>query len=476
MTVSDEAIVVGSGPNGLAAAITLAQAGLSVHVLEAAETLGGGMGTCELTIPGLLHDTCSAVHPFAAASPFLSRLPLAEHGLTWCYPEIDCAHPLDDGTVALLHRSLDSTAEGLGPDGPRWRAAFGPLTRKADDLVADALGPLVRVPRHPVAMAQLGLRAGLPATLLARAFRTEQARALFLGSAAHIWRPLDSPASSSVGAMMIAAGHRHGWPVVRGGSGELAAALVSCAKSLGVEFTTGIRVTSLTGLPQVSVLMFDTAPGAMADIAGDRLPARNSRAYRRFRHGPAAFKIDLAVDGGVPWRNPEVRRAGTVHIGGSARVMVEAERAVANCQMPERPFILLAQQHVADPTRSVGDIHPVYLYAHVPSGYDGDATETVLAEVERFAPGLRERILATSVTTPAQLEARNPNYVAGDIVGGSNTLRGLFARPVLRANPYATGIPGVYLCSASTPPGAGTHGMSGHLAAVRAIRHLVSKG
>ena len=324
-TTTVDAVVVGSGPNGLAAALTLAQRGLSVTVLEAADEIGGGTRTKELTVPGVLHDVCAAVHPFGVASPFLASLSLAEHGLQWRWPEIDLAHPLDDGSAGVLRRSLDATVEGLGRDGNAWRRSFGPLVAGFDELAPDVLGPIARIPSHPLRMARFGQRAGLPATVFNRRFRTEQARALFAGCAAHIFRPLNRPVTASVGTMMIAAGHRHGWPVAEGGTRAITDALAGLLRSLGGTIETGVEVTSLAQLPSAQVTMFDTAPGAFAQIAADRLPARRGRSYRRFQHGPAAFKLDLAVQDGVPWTAQACRLAGTVHVGGSATEIARAE-------------------------------------------------------------------------------------------------------------------------------------------------------
>jgi len=476
-----DAVVVGAGPNGLAAAVALAQAGRSVTVLEGAATIGGGTRTAELTVPGLRHDVCSAVHPFALASPFLAALPLADHGLVWRHAEVDLAHPLDDGTAGVMVRSLDDTCVGLGRDGDAWRGLFEPLTRGFDDLAQDVLGPVLRWPGHPLRMARFGLRAALPATLLAGRFETPQARALFAGSAAHVYRPLNRPATASVGVMLTVAGHVHGWPVPEGGSAAITDALASLLGELGGTVLTGHMVRSRADLPAARVTLFDTGPEAVLEVYGDALPGRTRRGYRRYRHGPAAYKVDLAVRGGVPWTNEAARRAGTVHVGGTLEEIAAAEAEVCAGRMPERPFVLVAQQSLADPTRvladpELGDVHPVWAYAHVPAGWDGPGDQVVLDQLERFAPGLRERIVATSVRTPADFAADNPNYVGGDIAGGANDLRQLVARPRPAADPYATGVPGVYLCSAATPPGAGVHGMCGYRAAQRALGHLTRTG
>jgi phytoene dehydrogenase-like protein len=467
-----DAVVVGAGPNGLAAAVTLARAGRSVTVLEGADTIGGGTRTAELTLPGLRHDLCSAVHPFAVASPFLATLPLAEHGLVWRHAEVDLAHPLDDGSAGVMVRSLEETCAGLGADGKAWRGVFGPLTRGFDDLAQDVLGPVLRWPDHPLRMARFGLRAVLPATVLARRFRTPQARALLAGSAAHVFRPLDRPATASVAVMLTVAGHVHGWPVPEGGSAAITDALASLLDELGGTVVTGHPVRSRADLPAARVTLFDTGPEAVAAVYGDELPGRVRRAYRRYRHGPAAYKVDLVVRGGVPWTNEAARRAGTVHVGGTLEEIAEAEAAVCAGRMPERPFVLVAQQSLADPTRAAGDLHPVWSYAHVPAGWEGDGERVVLDQLERFAPGLGERVVATAVRTPGDFAADNPNYVGGDIAGGANDLRQLLARPRPAVDPYATGVPGVYLCSAATPPGAGVHGMCGHRAATRALSFL----
>jgi phytoene dehydrogenase-like protein len=467
-----DAVVVGSGPNGLAAAVTLAQAGLAVTVLEAADQIGGGTRTAELTVPGVLHDVCSAVHPLGVASPFLRSLPLDEYGLEWRWPKIDLAHPLDGDRVAVMLQSIDNTAAGLGADGDAWRRTFGPLADRFANISAELLQPLLHVPSHPIDLARFGRRAALPATMFARRFSSDEARGLFAGCAAHVISPLTRPATASVGATLIAACHAFGWPVAAGGSAAITSALAGYLESLGGRIETGVRITALSQLPDANVSLFDTSPTALQAIAGDQLPPRVRRAFGRWRYGPAAFKLDLAVAGGVPWRAPACREAGVVHVGGSIEEIVAAEADIHRGVMPERPFVLVGQQYLADPSRSVGDVHPIWAYAHVPAGYPYDVTESIVRQIERFAPGVRERIVGQHVMSPAAFEAYNPNYVGGDIAAGASDLRQLVVRPRLAADPYATGIPGVYLCSASTPPGAGVHGMCGHHAAQRALRYL----
>ncbi|MGW2745615.1 phytoene desaturase family protein [Streptomyces sp. NPDC001450] len=467
-----EAIVVGAGPNGLAAAVTLALHGLRVTVLEAADEIGGGTRSGEAIVPGLLHDHCSAVHPMAVGSPFLRELDLGRYGLQWRLPDVDCAHPLDGGTAGVLYRSVSDTAAALGRDGARWRRLFDGPAAAFDTLAEDVMGPLLRVPRHPVRLARFGLPALLPAAAVARLFATEEARALFGGVAAHAFQPLHHPMSSSIGLGILTAGHRHGWAVAAGGSRAITDALAALLADLGGKIETGVRVRSAADLPPADVTMFDLAPGAVADILGDRLPPRVARAYRRFRHGPGAFKVDFAVHGGVPWSALPARRAGTVHVGGPFSEVAFTEREISAGRMPERPFVLVGQQYLADPQRSVGDVHPVWTYAHVPHGYDGDATEAIIAQIERFAPGFRDRVIGMSTRPTSAFPAHNPNYVGGDILTGAKNIPQLLLGPRLGLDPYATGLPGHYLCSAATPPGPGAHGMCGHHAARAALEAL----
>lgn len=468
----NRAVVVGAGPNGLVAAVLLARAGLEVTVLEAATEIGGGTRTVEDIRPGLLHDQCSAVHPMAVASPALLGLGLDRHGLEWRWPEIDCVHPLDGGRAGVLHRSVSATAAGLGADGRPWRSLFERPSAGYDQLADDILRPLLHVPAHPLRLARFGMPTLLPATVLARAFATEEGKALWGGVAAHAFRPLHRPLTSAIGLGIITAGHRHGWPVAAGGSASITRALALELDALGGKIETGVRVTSATELPDADITMFDLAPAAVAGILGDRLPARTARAYRRFRHGPGAFKVDFAVEGGVPWAHPAARVAGTVHLGGSFAEVTATEAAIHAGRMPERPFVLVGQQYLADPQRSADDIHPVWSYAHVPAGYTEDATEAIIAQFERFAPGFRERVVGLAVRTTTEMARYNPNFVGGDILTGAKSAGQMLLGPRPGHNPYATGLAGTYLCSAATPPGPGAHGMCGANAATLALQRL----
>lgn len=474
--MSASAIVVGSGPNGLAGAVRLAEAGLSVTVLEAADTIGGGTRTSQNTLPGLLHDDCSAFHPTGAASPYLQSLHLERNGLEFLLPPVQMAHPLDDGSAGLLHHSLDQTAAGLGRDGAAWSRLFGPLVRNVDLLTRELFQPVVHLPRHPVALAQFGPAALLPATTLARIWKDDQAKALFGGVAAHLIAPLNRPLSSSVGLMLTAAGHAYGWPVAKGGSQAIANALAARLIELGGTIETGVRVDELAQLTGADVVLLDLAPPAVGQLLGDRLSPRDRKLYAGYRFGPGAFKLDLAVEGGVPWRNPDVAKAGTVHLGGTLQEIARSEADVWSGRMPQRPFVLVGQQYLADPSRSVGDIHPVWAYAHVPANWTGDATEAILDQIERFAPGMRERIVGSFSRSASQLQQYNANYVGGDIATGANSLTQVVLRPGSPRNPYRTGAQGFYLCSAATPPGAGVHGMGGFNAAETALKDLAAAG
>jgi phytoene dehydrogenase-like protein len=466
------AIVVGSGPNGLAAAITLAAEGVEVLVLESGETPGGGTRSTELTLPGLIHDECSAAHPLAIDNPFMRRFDLAAHGLTWRWPEVQYSHPLDGGRGAAAYRSVDETAAGLGEDGGAWRSLFGPLAEGFDDITEDFLRPMLHVPAHPFKLTRFGLYSAVPAHLLAYRWYTAEAQALFAGVAAHALRPFMTPMSSAIGVALGTAAHRYGWPVAEGGSGAITRAMISLLEDLGGKVETGVHVDSLRELGPAAIVMLDVAPSAAARIARNRIPGRIERALKRFRHGPGTFKVEFAVQDGVPWTHEPSRRAGTIHVGGTLREIATSERLVHAGEMPDRPYVLVCQQYLADPSRSRGDVHPLYSYAHVPAGYRGDVTAAIEAQIERFAPGFRERILARHVRSAVDMEAYNPNYIGGDVVTGSNDPLQMVFRPRAALDPYWMGIPGVYICSAATPPGAGAHGMCGYNAANAALRRL----
>jgi phytoene dehydrogenase-like protein len=467
-----ESIVVGAGPNGLAAAIVLARAGLSVRVIEAASTVGGGARSAELTLPGFVHDVCSAIHPLGVASPFFRTLPLERHGVEWVEPPASLAHPFDDGSAAMLERSPEATVSGLGEDETRWRRLFGPLARDAGSLLEDVLAPL-HVPRHPLLLARFGARAALPATTAARlSFREARARALFGGLAAHSMLPLGRPPSAAFGLVLGLLGHAVGWPFPRGGSQRLSDALASYLRAVGGEIETGRRVESLAELGDAQVVLLDVTPRGLLALAGDRLPERYRRRLERYRYGPGVFKLDWALDGPIPWRAEECRRAATVHVGPTLEELAASEAAPGRGEVTERPYVLLAQQSLFDPTRAPAGRHTAWAYCHVPNGSTIDMTERIERQVERFAPGFHERILARSALGPADLERHNPNNVGGDINGGAATLSQLFTRPVARVSPYTTPLPNVFLCSASTPPGGGVHGMCGYHAARAALRFL----
>lgn len=475
------AVVVGSGPNGLAAAIRLAQAGLDVTVFEAHERPGGGTRSSELTLPGLLHDDCAAFHPTGVASPYFASLDLEQHGLTWLWPEIDLAHPLDDGRAGLAGRDRQLTARSLGADARSWERLFGGPTRNFDALIGEVLQPLTHVPRHPVVLGKFGINALAPATWTARRFADEPARALFMGVAAHAFSRLDTPLSSSVGMMLTAAAHAVGWPVAEGGSENITRALLSKLASLGGKVVSGTEIVSLDQVRELvgaspEVVVFDTAPRGALEILGEDMQGRVRRALGRYRYGPAAFKVDFAIEGDIPWTNEDCGRAGTVHLGGTAAEIARVEKSTGRGEMPERPFVLLGQQYVIDPGRSRDGVNPVYAYAHVPHAYSGDATEAIIGQIERFAPGFRDRIRATSTRNPAELERYNANYVGGDISAGANTALQIAFRPRASLRPYSLGVPGVYLCSSATAPGAGVHGMGGYNAAEAALARLTRQG
>ncbi|MFY0572666.1 phytoene desaturase family protein [Archangium lansingense] len=465
MSSTLDAIVVGAGPNGLAAAISLARAGRSVRVFEAGPTPGGGARSAELTLPGFVHDVCSAIHPLAAASPFFRQLPLDAHGLEWVHPEAPLAHPLDNGTAAVLERSLEATAQGLGPDAERYVKWMRPMVRAFDDVMAQMADPL-RIPRRPLRLARFGLRALRPAhSLASHAFQGPLARALFAGSAAHSFSALEKPFTSAFGILLLASGHAVGWPFPRGGTQKLVDSLVSYLRALGGDVVTGHRVHNVDELPRSRAVLLDVTPKQLLKLAGHRLPPSYVEKLQRFRYGPGVFKVDWALSGPIPWRASACARAGTVHLGGTLEEISASEAAVSRGEIPERPYVLLAQHTLFDDSRAPAGQHTGWAYCHVPNGSTEDMTERIEAQVERAAPGFRERILARHTRSPAQYEVYNANFIGGDISGGSLEGLQLFARPMARLVPYATPDPRLYLCSASTPPGPGVHGLCGFLAA-----------
>ena len=467
---SYDAIVVGSGPNGLAAAITIAQVGRSVLVLEANETIGGGARSEELTLPGFVHDTCSAIHPLAAGSPFFSTLPLSEHGLEWVFPPASVVHPLDDGTAIVLERSVEATSEALGVDSIAYKRLMAPFVADWDKLAANLLGPF-RFPRHPLLLARFGLKAVRSAVSVAQhQFRGERARALFAGLAAHSMLPLERRVSAGFGLVLGITGHAVGWPFPRGGSQNIADSLASYLRSLGGEIVTNTRVESVDELPEARSVLFDLTPRQLIGIVGDRFPSRYRRSLGRYRYGPGVFKMDWALSDPIPWKAEECARAATVHVGGTMAEIVASESAVWRGEPADKPFVLVAQQSLFDSTRAPSGKHTAWAYCHVPNGSSFDMADTIEGQIERFAPGFRDCILARSVMSPERIEERNANYVGGDINGGVQDLGQLFTRPTFRRVPYSTPAKGIYICSSSTPPGGGVHGMCGHFAALAALR------
>lgn len=459
-----DAIVVGAGPNGLAAAIVLAAAGCRVLVVEARETVGGGTRTAELTLPGFRHDICSAVHPLGVGSPFFRNLPLAQHGLAWIWPDLPMAHPLDDGTAVALEREVAATAEDLGPDLEAYRRLMEPLATDWSKLLDSLLGPL-RFPRHPLATARFAPGI-LPAAALARrAFRGERAQALLAGLAAHIALPLEWATTSAYGLMLGLLAHAVGWPIASGGSQAIANALAAHLRSLGGIIETGLFINSLSELPPARAVLFDLAPRGLLSIAGDRLPSCYRRALERYRYGQGIFKVDYALSEPAPWTAPAARRAGTLHLGGKLEEIASAERDIWAEVHPERPYVLVSQPSLFDPTRCPDGRHTLWAYCHVPRGSTVDMAGRIEAQIERFAPGFRDCVLARHTLSAVDYEAYNPNFVGGDINAGAQTWRQLFTRPVARLNPYTTPLPDLFLCSASTPPGGGVHGMCGYHAA-----------
>ncbi len=469
---SPNAIVVGSGPNGLAAALTLARAGVAVEVFEGADTPGGGCRTQELTLPGFHHDVCSAVHPLAAASPFFRQADLVAHGVRLRSPRVAFAHPLDGGRAAAVRGSVAETAQLLGPDAAAYRRLFGPLVRDAELIVPAVLAPLRSVPPHPVAMARFGLPGLAPASWLARRFSTDAGRGLLAGVAAHAIRPLDAPLTGGFGLLLTMLAHSAGWPVVEGGSARLVDALIAELAALGGQVVTGRRISSLGSLPPARAVLLDVTPRQLVALAGDRLPSASAAAFRRFRYGPGICKVDWALSEPVGWTAEVCRETATLHLGGTLAEIARSESEVAAGRHPDQPYCIVVQPGVVDPTRAPAGQQTLWAYCHVPPGSTVDMTERIEAQIERFAPGFRDIVLAAATTVAARMEEHNPNYVGGDINGGAATLRQTILGPTPRWNPYRTGIPGVYLCSASTPPGGGVHGMCGAGAAAAALADL----
>jgi len=465
------AAIVGAGPNGLSAAITLARAGVATTVFEAAETVGGAARTAELTLPGFRHDVGSSVYPLGVASPFFRELPLEQFGLRWIEPAAAMAHPLDDGSAVMLEHSLEATAAGLGRDGDTWRRLIGPLVDGWPELCGEILGPVLHVPRHPLLLGRFGVFAMLPATALGEMlFRGQRARALFAGCAAHAVRPLESAATSAVGLVLAAAAHAVGWPIVEGGAQVLSDALAAYLVSLGGEIRTGTRIADLRELGDADAILCDVSPRQLRQIAGERLSPEYVEKMERFSYGPGAFKMDWALSEPIPWRAKECLRAATVHVGGTMEEIAMAESAPWRGEAAARPFVLVTQPSLFDATRAPAGRHTAWAYCHVPNGWEGSAVEAIEAQVERFAPGFHECVLARHAMGTRALEQWDANLIGGDIGGGAMTLGQIVARPSLSA--YRTGTKGLYLCSASTPPGGGVHGMCGHLAAVRALEDL----
>lgn len=468
---SYDAVVVGAGPNGLAAAIRLAQAGCSVLVLEAADTIGGATRSAELTLPGFLHDICSAIHPLGIGSPFFRTLPLERHGLEWIHPGIPLAHPLDDGAVVLLHRSIQDTAAGLGRDGRAYEQLMGPLLEDWEILSAEFLQPLLHLPRHVWKLARFGRCAFRSAIGAAQSwFREEPARALFGGLAAHSFLPLEKIPSAAIGLVLGLMGHACGWPMPRGGSQRIATALAAHLRELGGEIVTHSPIHALDQLPAARATLLNVTPRQWLRIGGERLPSAYRRQLEHYRYGPGVFKIDYALAAPIPWTAANCSQAGTIHIGGTLAELARAEREVAQGKLPERPFVLLAQPTQFDSTRAPAGKHIAWAYCHVPHGSTADMTARIETQIERLAPGFRELVLARHTMNCAAMEQRNPNLVGGDINGGTADLPQLIARPILSATPYRTPVPGVYLCSSSTPPGGGVHGMCGFHAANAALK------
>lgn len=466
-----DAVIVGSGPNGLAAAILLQQNGLSVLLLEGKDKIGGGLRTEELTLPGFKHDVCSAVHPLAAGSPFFETLPLHEHGLEYIYPEVAAAHPFDNGTAAVLKKSIIETADLLGADRDAYIKLMAHLVKSWPGLALDVLGPLT-FPKHPVDLAIFGLDALTSSTHLAKRFKTEEAKGLLAGMAAHSIQPLTNLTTSAIALVLMANGHLKGWPVPKGGSVKIADALASYFTSIRGKIETSTYITSFDQLPSANAVLFDVTPKQLLQIAGHKFSSLYKWQLERYRYGMGVFKVDWALDDVVPFKAEGARQAGTVHIGGTLKEIAAGEQQIWEGLHPEKPFVLLAQQSLFDSTRTPEGKHTAWAYCHVPNGSNKDMTDIIEKQVERFAPGFRERIIGRHTFNTRQLENYNPNYIGGDINGGVIDIGQLFTRPVLRRSPYRTSAKGIYICSSSTPPGGGVHGMCGYHSAQRALKDV----
>ena len=464
--------VVGSGPNGLAAAITLQQQGLHVLLLEAKETIGGGMRTSELTLPGFHHDVCSAIHPMGAASPFLRTLPLQDFGLEYIHPEVLAAHPLDDGTAGTLYQSLEATTAAMGIDGKAYRALFEPLVESWPQIETHILGPMLKIPTHPIRLAAFGLKSLQSGKQIASRFHTQEVRGLWAGIVAHSMIPLDDLTSSAIGFVLTLAGHRSGWPIPKGGSQRIAHAMAGYFQSLGGTLQTSTEIRKLADLPDTQAILFDVSPKQLLEICGDRLSSLYRWQLKRHRFGMGVFKVDWALSEPVPFVSEAARKAGTVHLGGTFEEIAAGERQVWRGEHPAKPFVLFAQQSLFDHSRAPEGKHTGWAYCHVPNGSTRDMTRAITDQVERFAPGFRDTILAEHTFNTAEMETYNPNYIGGDINGGIVNLRQLFNRPALRPSPYRTSAKGIYLCSAATPPGGGVHGMNGYYAAKQALKDV----
>ncbi|WP_461787616.1 phytoene desaturase family protein [Pedobacter sp.] len=466
-----DAIVVGSGPNGLAAAITMQQQGLSVLIIEGKDTIGGGMRTQELTLPGFHHDVCSAIHPMALGSPFFATLPLAEHGLEFTYAPIEAAHPFDDGSAAFLSRSTTETANSLGIDGKKYLDLIEPIVANWEALAQDTMGPF-RFPKHPLLLAKFGLNALLPANITANKFKTQTARGLWAGMSAHAIQPFDNWASSAIGLVLLAVGHRYGWPIPKGGSQAIAHALASYFISLGGQIQTGHFVSDVEELPKHKALLLDLTPKQILKIAGKQLAGGYQKQLSKYRYGMGVFKVDWALDGPVPFKNEYCSNAATVHLGNTYEEIAGSEEVTSKGGHPDKPFVLFAQQSVFDSSRAPEGKQTAWAYCHVPNGSTNDMTSAIENQVERFAPGFKDRILAKSTLNSRELEAYNPNYIGGDINGGIIDLKQLYTRPIFSLMPYRTSSPSIYICSSSTPPGGGVHGMCGYHAAKTALKDI----